>query len=49
MEYYCNDTSDVLISCGGGELMCEDLPMWILKRSEWQNRNGIWDIRTIRT
>ena len=26
MEYYCNDTSDVLISCGGGELMCEDLP-----------------------
>ena len=29
MEYYCNDTSDVLISCGGGELMCEDLPMWI--------------------
>ena len=24
MEYYCNDTSDVLISCGGGELMCEE-------------------------
>lgn len=24
-EYYCNDTSDCLISCGGGELMCEIL------------------------
>ncbi len=25
-EYYCADTTDVLISCGGGELMCEILP-----------------------
>lgn len=25
MEYYCSDKNDVLISCGGGELMCEDL------------------------
>lgn len=25
MEYYCSKTNDVLISCGGGELMCEDL------------------------
>lgn len=24
-EYYCSDTNDVLISCGGGELMCETL------------------------
>ncbi|MCC8028574.1 MAG: LD-carboxypeptidase [Lachnospiraceae bacterium] len=24
-EYYCSGTNDVLISCGGGELMCEDL------------------------
>ncbi len=24
-EYYCRKTNDVLISCGGGELMCEDL------------------------
>lgn len=24
-EYYCNETSDCLISCGGGELMCEIL------------------------
>ena len=24
-EYYCSDNNDVLISCGGGELMCEDL------------------------
>lgn len=25
MEYYCSDQNDVLISCGGGELMCEVL------------------------
>lgn len=25
MEYYCSKENDVLISCGGGELMCEDL------------------------
>ena len=25
-EYYCADTQDALISCGGGELMCEILP-----------------------
>lgn len=25
MEYYCTDDNDVLISCGGGELMCEVL------------------------
>ena len=24
-EYYCSAKNDVLISCGGGELMCEDL------------------------
>lgn len=24
-EYYCSDTNDVLISCGGGELMCETI------------------------
>lgn len=24
-EGYCSKTSDILISCGGGELMCEDL------------------------
>ena len=26
-EMYCSKESDVLISCGGGELMCEILPM----------------------
>lgn len=25
MDYYCSKENDVLISCGGGELMCEDL------------------------
>ena len=24
-DYYCGDTADILISCGGGELMCETL------------------------
>ncbi len=24
-EYYCSESNDVLISCGGGELMCETL------------------------
>ncbi len=24
-EYYCKDSNDALLSCGGGELMCEDL------------------------
>ena len=24
-EYYCSDKNDVLLSCGGGELMCETL------------------------
>lgn len=26
MEYYCREENDCLISCGGGELMCEILP-----------------------
>lgn len=25
-DYYCSDRNDVLISCGGGELMCEVIP-----------------------
>lgn len=25
-DFFINDRSDVIISCGGGELMCEDLP-----------------------
>ena len=25
MDYYCSKENDILISCGGGELMCEDL------------------------
>jgi len=25
-DFFINDKSDVIISCGGGELMCEDLP-----------------------
>ncbi len=25
MEYYCKNSNQALISCGGGELMCEDL------------------------
>jgi len=25
VDYYCNNTSDILVSCGGGELMCETM------------------------
>ena len=25
-DFFTNDRSDIIISCGGGELMCEDLP-----------------------
>ena len=25
-DFFLNDKSDIIISCGGGELMCEDLP-----------------------
>ena len=25
-DFFCNDKSDIIISCGGGETMCEDLP-----------------------
>ena len=25
-DFFCSDKSDVIISCGGGETMCEDLP-----------------------
>lgn len=37
MHYYCSGTNDVLISCGGGELMCEDLEYVdfdVLKKAE---------------
>ena len=32
MEYYCSNENDVLISCGGGELMCEILGHLDLER-----------------
>lgn len=32
MESYCDEESDVLISCGGGELMCEILPFMDFKK-----------------
>lgn len=31
-EYYCSDKNDVLISCGGGELMCEVIPYMDFER-----------------
>lgn len=49
MDYYCGNQADVLISCGGGELMCEDLdyvdfealkkadPKWFLGYSDNTN------------
>lgn len=57
MEYYCSKENDVLISCGGGELMCQDLdyvdfdilkqadPKWYLGYSD--NTNMTFLLNTI--
>ncbi len=56
-EYYCSDNNDMLISCGGGELMCETLdyvdfdsiksapPKWYLGYSD--NTNFTFLLNTI--
>ena len=56
-EYYCSDDNDILISCGGGELMCEILdhidfeavkaakPKWFLGYSD--NTNFTFLLNTI--
>ena len=56
-EEYCNKKSDILISCGGGELMCEDLdyvdferikeaePKWFMGYSD--NTNFTYLLSTI--
>ena len=56
-EYYCKDDNDVLISCGGGELMCEILdyvdfhaianakPKWFMGYSD--NTNFTFLLNTI--
>ena len=33
-EWYCSENNDVLISCGGGELMCEVVPHMDFKRMQ---------------
>ena len=38
---------DVIISCGGGETMCETLPMSISKALPRRGPAGLWAIRTI--
>ena len=57
MDYYCTKGNDVLISCGGGELMCEDLnhvdfdllkdadPKWFLGYSD--NTNLAFTLTTL--
>ena len=39
-EYYCNTTSDCIISCGGGELMCEILDY--VNFEKIKNMSGKW-------
>lgn len=57
VEYYCSDKNDCLISCGGGELMCEILehvdfealkaaePKWFMGYSD--NTNVIYLLATL--
>lgn len=56
-EYYCSENNDILISCGGGELMCETMnyvdfekikaanPKWYMGYSD--NTNMIFLLTTI--
>ena len=56
-DFYCNDTTDVLISCGGGELMCETMdyvdfakiananPKWYMGYSD--NTNFVFPLTTM--
>lgn len=57
MDFYCDDESDALISCGGGELMCETIekvdfeqirraePKWFMGYSD--NTNFIFLLSTL--
>ncbi|MDE7233047.1 MAG: LD-carboxypeptidase, partial [Lachnospiraceae bacterium] len=50
-DYYCDKNNDCLISCGGGELMCEILPYVDLKTEYYDlgllNRNATKDQVTV--
>ena len=48
-DYYCSPDNGCLISCGGGELMCETIVMWILTVCGQQIRSGTWAIPIIPT
>lgn len=43
-ESYASADSDVLISCGGGELMCEVVPYIDFERVKQSKPNGTWAI-----
>lgn len=47
-ESYASADSDVLISCGGGELMCEVVPYIDFERVKQSKPNGTWAIPTTR-
>lgn len=47
-ESYASVDSDVLISCGGGELMCEVVPYIDFERVKQSKPNGTWAILTTR-
>ena len=47
--YYCDKNNDCLISCGGGELMCEILDYVDFEQiRQAAPKCGTWDIRTTR-
>ena len=60
MDYYCSKENDILISCGGGELMCEDLnyvdfealkaadPKWFMGYSDKRIWLFCWQLCVIR-
>lgn len=48
-KMYLSDEADALISCGGGELMCEILDDVDFDATRQQSQSGIWAIRIIQT
>lgn len=47
-DYYCSVDNDILISCGGGEMMCETMNFVDFEKIKSAAPNGIWVIRIIR-
>ena len=48
-ELYVSDACEAVLSCGGGELMCEILKYVDLRPLPGRSPNGLWVIRTTPT